>query len=160
MSIVEGQVVQFHYTLFDEAGEVLDDSAEREAPMSAVVGAGQLLRGLDAALVGRSAGERFEVVVPPELGYGVRRGGPQPVPRSFFGAEAELTPQRALTVQMGDGRPMLLWVDRVEGDQVWVDPHHPLAGKTLRYVVEVLTARDATLEELGALAPGHGVGQG
>lgn len=157
VALTEGQVVRFHYQLFDAGApgdEPIDDSEAREAPMVAILGSGQLLRGLDRALLGREVGERFEVTIPPEEAYGVRRGGPQPVPRAFFGPDAELVPGHALTVRMGDGRPMLLWVDRLEGDQVWVDPHHPLAGRSLRYVVQILDARDATIEELGAASPG------
>lgn len=152
-------VVTFHYVLSGDDGEVLDDSAARGEPMEGLLGARFLVPGLDAALRGRAVGERFEVTLAPAQAYGERKGGPLPVPRTAFPDDAELTPGVTLTTRTPDGRPMVLWVDRVEGSQVWVDPHHPLAGRTLRYAVHVLAVRAATPGELAAGRPLTGVAQ-
>jgi FKBP-type peptidyl-prolyl cis-trans isomerase SlyD len=155
----DGAVVTFHYELSGEDGTVLDDSAERGEPMHGLIGTRFLVPGLDRALRGRHAGESFEVVLPPDQAYGVRKGGPLPVPRTAFPDDAELTPGVTLTTRTPDGRPMVLWVDRVEGSQVWVDPHHPLAGRTLRYRVQILSVRTATPAELAAGRPLTGVAE-
>jgi FKBP-type peptidyl-prolyl cis-trans isomerase SlyD len=152
-TITDGDVVAFHYALYDEQGALLDDSAARDTPLRGVVGTGFILPGLEKALAGKAAGERFEVTVPPALGYGERRGGPLPIPRSVLPPDVDLVPGANLATRTPDGTPMLLWIDRIEGDQVWVDPHHPLAGRTLHYRVQVLSVRPASFEERAAGRP-------
>jgi FKBP-type peptidyl-prolyl cis-trans isomerase SlyD len=147
-TIGDGKVVQFHYVLGDEHGTVLDSSRDRDTPMIYLHGAGNLVRGLEEALTGHAVGDQLRVEVPPERGYGLRKGGPQPVPRSIFPSDAPLVPGDSFTTKTPDGRPMMLWITRVEGDQVWVDPHHPLAGKTLRYAVEIVSIRKASPKEV------------
>ena len=79
-----GLILDLHFTLRDEAGEVLDDSLSRGQPLSVLLGAGMLHKGVEEAVIGRHVGDTFTVVVPPEKGYGIRRGGasPSPAPRS------------------------------------------------------------------------------
>jgi FKBP-type peptidyl-prolyl cis-trans isomerase SlyD len=143
-----GLILDLHFTLRDEAGEVLDDSLSRGQPLSVLLGAGMLHKGVEEAVIGRHVGDTFTVVVPPEKGYGIRRGGAQPVPRAALPGDEALTPGHAFVVRTPDGRPMMLWVEKIVGDQVWVDPHHPLAGRTLTWDLTLLSARPALPEEL------------
>ncbi|MCB1615131.1 MAG: FKBP-type peptidyl-prolyl cis-trans isomerase, partial [Pseudomonadales bacterium] len=62
-------VVTMHYTLKNDAGEVLD-SSEGAEPLSYLHGAGNIIPGLEAALVGKTAGDSCDVTVQPEDGYG------------------------------------------------------------------------------------------
>jgi FKBP-type peptidyl-prolyl cis-trans isomerase SlyD len=57
----------------------------------------------------------------------------------------------------GQNGPVQLTVAKVEGDDITVDPNHPLAGKTLNFSGSVIEVRDATQEEL---AHGHAHGPG
>lgn len=145
--ICRGKTVRFHFVLRDEAGDVLDDSHERGQPMGYIHGFGQVHAGLEQALDGRAAGDHFRVEVPPALGYGERRGEALPIPIDKMPSDLPLHPGATFTTQGPGGRTMMLWVDRVEGDQVWIDPNHPLAGKTLSYEVEVVEVREPTEEE-------------
>jgi FKBP-type peptidyl-prolyl cis-trans isomerase SlyD len=142
MHVEAGRQVGFHYVLRGEDGEVLDDSRARGQEMSYVHGAGELVVGLERALEGREAGDRLDVVVPPEEAYGTRRGEPMPVPRSAFPEDAALEVGASFGTRSPDGRPMMLWITSVSEEEVWVDPHHPLAGRTLRFEVEVLSVAD------------------
>ena len=69
MSITQDQVVSIHYVLRDDAGEVIDRSAEGE-PLSYLHGRGQLIPGLERELTGRKAGDRLQVKILPAEGYG------------------------------------------------------------------------------------------
>jgi FKBP-type peptidyl-prolyl cis-trans isomerase SlyD len=151
--ITNGMVVQFHYVLSDASGVVLDNSHERGEPMLYLHGAGNILVGLERALEGACVGDQLRVEVPPELGYGVRKGDPLSVPRSVFPDDAELVVGGSFTTETKEGRPLLLWITRIKGDQVWVDPHHPLAGKTLHYLADVLMVRPASARELRERQP-------
>src|SRR6516164_1141781 len=69
MSISQDQVVSIHYTLRDDAGEVIDRSAEGE-PLSYLHGHGNLIPGLERELAGRKPGDRLQVKIAPGDGYG------------------------------------------------------------------------------------------
>lgn len=55
---------------------VFDNSYDRGAPVGFPIGVGQVIPGWDEALVGRKAGSRVLLVVPPDKGYG-SSGQPQ-----------------------------------------------------------------------------------
>jgi FKBP-type peptidyl-prolyl cis-trans isomerase SlyD len=154
--IEDGKVATFHYTLTNDAGEVLDSSDGR-SPLEYLHGAGNIVPGLERQLEGKQAGDKFAAKVDPEDGYGVRQGAPQPVPRSAFPAGARIEPGMAFQAQTSDGDVVPLWVDRVDETTVWVDENHPLAGVTLNFAVEVVEIRDATEEEMEHGHP-HGPG--
>ena len=146
MSIEEGKVVTFHYTLKTDAGEQVDTSAGGE-PMAYLHGAGNIVPGLERQLFGKASGDRFDAKVPPEEGYGVRDGDPEPVPRQAFPEDVEIQPGMMFRADTADGRTVPLWVAKVEADTVWVDQNHPLAGENLNFAIEVVAVRDATEEE-------------
>lgn len=152
MSTVEARkVVSIHYTLKNDAGDVLDSSSGQD-PLIYLHGAGNIVPGLEKQIDGKSVGDKLSAVVPAAEGYGEREGpGPQPVPKSAFGG-ADVQPGMSLVVEDESGNHMPLWVVKVEGEQVFVDGNHPLAGETLHFDVEVVEIRDATEQEL---AHGH-----
>lgn len=63
-TIAKGKVVALRYTLRNEAGEWLDGS-EDDSPLSYLHGAENIVPGLEAALAGRAAGDKFQVKVAP-----------------------------------------------------------------------------------------------
>jgi FKBP-type peptidyl-prolyl cis-trans isomerase SlyD len=71
VQIADGSVALFHYTLKNDAGEVLDSSAGKD-PMAYLHGAGNIVPGLEARLTGCSAGDKFEVRIAPADAYGER----------------------------------------------------------------------------------------
>jgi FKBP-type peptidyl-prolyl cis-trans isomerase SlyD len=79
------------------------------------------------------------------------------VPRKEFPRDARLAEGMPLRLRGSDGAPTVVWITKVQGSQVWIDLDHPLAGKTLRFDVEIVSVRDATDEEI---AHGHVHGAG
>src|SRR2546429_7839567 len=69
MSISQDQVVSIHYTLRDEAGEIIDSSPAGE-PLAYLHGHGNLVPGLERELAGRSVGDKLTVTLSPADGYG------------------------------------------------------------------------------------------
>ncbi|MFY8060576.1 MAG: FKBP-type peptidyl-prolyl cis-trans isomerase, partial [Arenimonas sp.] len=69
MQISENSVVSFHYTLTDKDGQVIDSSAGH-APLTYLHGVGQIVPGLENALVGKQAGDKLDVEVAAAEGYG------------------------------------------------------------------------------------------
>ena len=69
MQIAERTVVSFHYTLTNDAGDVLDSSDGRE-PLAYLHGAGNIVPGLEREMSGHVAGDKFMVDVAAADGYG------------------------------------------------------------------------------------------
>jgi FKBP-type peptidyl-prolyl cis-trans isomerase SlyD len=146
--IADGKVVSIHYTLRDEAGEVLDSSAG-SAPLDYLHGAGNIVPGLETGLAGREVGAQLELRLSPEEGYGAHDPrGQQRVPRAAFPADVELEPGMQFGSEDETGREVTIWISGIEGDVVIIDQNHPLAGKVLLFSVSVEGLRDATMEEL------------
>lgn len=155
-TVASGRVVLIRYTLTDDAGKVLEKTGESVMPY--LHGHGNLVKGLEAALDGKAAGDRLQVSVPPDLGYGERTSaGPQAVPRKEFPKDAHLAPGTPFRARGSDGKEVVLFVTKLAGSRVWVDTDHPYAGMTLHFDVEIAAVRGATPEELRH-GHAHGVG--
>ncbi len=140
-------VVSFHYTLRNNAGELLDSSDEGVA-MPYLHGADNIVPGLEKVLVDKKVGDKLEVKVSAAEGYGERVEDNTVFPRSHLPAELDVKPGMTLVAEDPDGEPFPLWVTEVSDDGVTVEPNHPLAGVELNYEVEIAAIRAATEEEL------------
>ena len=156
MSISADQVVSIHYTLRDDAGEIIDRSAEGE-PLSYLHGHGNLVPGLERELTGRQPGDRLQVKIAPTDGYGdYDRELVQRVPRRALKGISDVRVGMRLQANTPQGARAVT-VTQVAGDMVTLDGNHPLAGKNLNFEVEIAAVRPATAEEL---AHGHVHGAG
>jgi FKBP-type peptidyl-prolyl cis-trans isomerase SlyD len=146
MTISKNKVVSIHYTLTNSSGEVMESSRERE-PMHYLHGAGNIIKGLESALEGKSAGDTFQVTVEPADAYGERRpANLQRVSAKHFREPKKLKPGQVVGLQTRQG-PVQVTVVKVGRFNVDVDANHPLAGQALTFDVEVTGVRDATAEE-------------
>jgi FKBP-type peptidyl-prolyl cis-trans isomerase SlyD len=147
MSITQDQVVSIHYTLRDDAGEVIDASAAG-APLAYLHGHGNLIPGLERELTGKSAGDRLQVKIAARDGYGEYDSAlVQRVPRRALKGVPNLKVGMRLQTQGGHGARAVT-VTQMVGDMVTLDGNHPLAGKNLNFEVEIAAVREATAEEL------------
>lgn len=145
--IADGLVVIFHYTLTDDEGAVLDSSKGSE-PMPYLHGAGNIVPGLERAMLGHVVGDAFKVDVAPADGYGERSGRPnEPVPRGNFPEGMPLHVGMNFAAEDADGQVFPLWIADVTENAVIVTHDHPLAGQTLHFDVEIVGMRAATAEE-------------
>lgn len=147
MQVAKNAVVAIDYTLTDGDGQVLDTS-EGRGPLAYLHGAGNIIPGLEKALEGKDEGEKVNVSVPPEEGYGQRDESLiQAVPKKMFAETAEPEPGMQFQAQGPDGARVLT-ILKVEDEQVTVDANHPLAGQELNFDVAVVNVREASEEEL------------
>ena len=156
MKIEKDRVVRFHYTLFDaDAGVELESSRGRDA-LAFLAGCGGIIPGLEAAFDGKQAGESFETTVAPEQAYGPRHeNAVQRIPKKHF-THSRLVPGATVMLRTDQG-PRVVVVKKVGMSVVDVDLNHPMAGKNLRFAVDVVEVREATAEEI---AHGHAHGDG
>jgi peptidylprolyl isomerase len=70
-----GDRVQVHYSGWLEDGMLFDSSLQRGQPIEFVVGAGNVIPGWDEGIQGMQVGERRQLRIPADLGYGVAGAG-------------------------------------------------------------------------------------
>ncbi len=151
MIISKDKVVTIDYSLTDEEGELIDSSVGEE-PLIYLHGHHGIIPGLEQALAGHRTGDKVEVSIPPEEGYGDwDEDLVEVVAREDFDDPEELEIGTQFETETDEGTRLATVID-IEGEDVTVDLNHPLAGMTLNFDVTVLDVRDATAEEL---AHGH-----
>ena len=89
-SPVAGQDVSMHYTGYLLDGKKFDSSLDRGTPLQFKVDAGQVIKGMDQAVMDMRAGGKRTIIIPPELGYGSRGAGGVIPPNSHLVFEIEL----------------------------------------------------------------------
>ena len=160
--IAHNKVVSIEYEVSDVASKEMIDSNKSGAPLEFLVGANQIISGLENALMGAKTGDKLSVEVKPEDAYGIYQPDLiQEVARDQFEG-IELKAGMTLFGQSDDGQTAQVIVKDFNDQIVIIDYNHPLAGKTLNFSVEVAGIREATEKELteglhGELA-GHGCG--
>jgi len=135
-----GDKVSLHYvgTLTD--GEEFDNSYTRGAPVEVEVGGGMLIKGFDNALVGMEVGEKRSI----SLNVGEAYGDINPA--AFVEVEKESFPNdfpfekgAFIPLTNAEGGQFVGRLDEVNDKSVRVDLNHPMAGKDLKFDIEVLS---------------------
>jgi FKBP-type peptidyl-prolyl cis-trans isomerase SlyD len=146
MQIAHDSVVTLEYTLKDASGETIDSSDGE--PLSYLHGHGELVPGLERALLGRKEGDSLQVEVAPEDAYGEH--DPEriiEIARDELPDDVEPEIGLELSTDGPDGEPVTLWIVDIEEDRITLDGNHPLAGQPLHFSIKILVVRDATAEE-------------
>lgn len=148
MQITAGKIVLFDFALRDADAELIESSAET-GPLAFIQGAGQVVRGLEAAMEGHVAGDEFSVVVQPEEGYGlIDENRIIVISRGEIEGGEELEEGAVLQARNEDGDEAVLFVTRIDGDEVTMNGNHPLAGEELHFEIQIREVRDATEDEI------------
>jgi FKBP-type peptidyl-prolyl cis-trans isomerase SlyD len=147
--IQHNKFVELNYKVLDEkTGQVLSTV---EFPLSYVHGADQVLATqVTAELEGRSAGEIIEIPIDGNAIYGPRDEN------LVFTDHLENVPEEYREVGMkilmenSKGEPREFLVTRMDDKTLTVDGNNPLCGRDLIFRLEILTVRDASLQEIEA----------
>lgn len=126
-----GDTVSVDYTLSTSGGNILDTSAGRP-PIRFILGSGEVIPGLDQAVLGMSLGESKTVLIPPALAHGHHR--PERV--LHFKRDAVPFETRAHSLQM---RSDLFTTTESADLIVTEDYNHPLAGKELTFEITLVS---------------------
>jgi FKBP-type peptidyl-prolyl cis-trans isomerase SlyD len=146
MKIEKDRVVRFHYSVAEAGQEAMETSQGRD-PLVILAGHGNIIPGLDKALEGHEAGDTFSVDITAADAYGERREGlSQRVPKKHFG-EQRLAPGMQVVLNTNFG-PRAVTIEKVGVSVVDVDLNHPMAGKDLRFEIEIVDVREASAEEI------------
>lgn len=149
MQVSNDRVVTIEYTMSDPLGNRLDSSDDGDT-VSFIHGRGALFPALEAALEGKSMGERVEVILPPDQAYGeTDERLVKIIPRERFGVEGEISVGQQFRTRRGETE-VPVTVVRVDEENVVVDANPPLAGVTLHMDVVIVEVREAIEEELAS----------
>jgi peptidylprolyl isomerase len=134
----EGDVVKVHYTGKLNSGELFDSSTDRE-PLEFTIGAGQMIKGFDAALPGMLVGDKKTINIPAADAYGERsEEAIINFPKENVPPDMKLEPGMTLTLSNQAGQPIPVIVIELTDDVVILDANHFLAGKDLIFDIELM----------------------
>jgi peptidylprolyl isomerase len=138
MQAKNGDNVKVHYTGKLVNGEQFDSSAGRE-PLAFTVGAGQMIKGFDAAIPGMAIGDKKTINIAAADAYGERsEEAIIEFPKENVPADMKLEKGMQLTLTNQYGQPVPVVVEEVREDVIILDANHFLAGKELVFDIELV----------------------
>ena len=120
-------------------------------------GYGNTFAKVESALEGQQKGFQTTIELAPQDAFGLRDERLlQTIPKTQFPPGVKVGGQ--LEGRGDDGNTLVFTVIKIKGDQVMLDGNHPMAGKTLRFQIQVVDVRAASDEEIqhGHVHGAHG----
>lgn len=143
LAIGPGTEIRLHFSLALEDGQLVDSTFEAK-PASFQFGDGSLLPGFEKHLLGLSAGDQGRFQVPPEDAFAQPNpANVQQFKRDQFDADAELAEGMVMAFADAQGGELPGVIKAISAEEVTVDFNHPLAGRTLEFVVEIIDVQMA-----------------
>ncbi len=135
----QGSRVTLHFTLTIAGGLVVDHT-EPEAPLSIVIGQGDIAEGLEKYLIGLAAGEQRHFDIPAGEVHGPADPSAQHVfDRADFPEDMALAPGMVMGFALPSGEEVPGLILAVDDASVQVDFSHPLAEHDLSFDVTILS---------------------
>lgn len=155
-TVRSGLFVSVDYKGTLENGDVFDSSHGR-LPLEVQIGADQLIKGFEDALIGMSLNEKKTFTLAPEEAYGLRDDSQQ---RSFPISEIPpgMNPEVGQTIALSTpgGQHIPATISEVTNEQVTIDLNHPLAGRSLTFEIEVVGINSEPTQVQGGCGCGCG----
>lgn len=132
------RIAYIEFEMRTEDGEVVGGTEPGE-PVPVRLGRGDVPRDFEEAILSLQPGECTDVVIPPERAFGFRDPSMiRAVPRSEFPDGVTPEAGMAFAFEDEDGTVIQFRIDRIEGDDVWCDFNHPLAGRSILLHVDLI----------------------
>ena len=140
--VKNGMFVSVTYTGTLENGEVFDTN-EGSRPLEFQVGAGQLIKGFEDAVMDMSLNQKREFTLKPEEAYCIRNENQvYAFPCSELPAGVEPKVGDTVTFSTPEGQQIPARLIKMDDENLTFDLNHPLAGKSLVFAVEVVGISD------------------
>jgi FKBP-type peptidyl-prolyl cis-trans isomerase SlpA len=137
--VCSGRQVTLHFELALANGDIVDSNFDGEAATFRI-GDGNLPAGFEQVLFGLRAGDEHSAELEAEDAFGPRNpDNIHTFPRYRF--PADLAMEEGLVINFADsaGNDQAGVITAFDADRVTVDFNHPLAGKTIRFRVKILS---------------------
>ena len=133
-----GDTVKVHYTRKFEDGTEFATSIN-DNPLQFTIGEGQVIPGLEQAVIGMSPGETKTEEILAEQAYGPYQDDKVvEVSRDRFPEHLELQIGTVLRMRKAGGKKIGRIVTAVSETSVRLDANHPLAGEDLTFDIELI----------------------
>jgi FKBP-type peptidyl-prolyl cis-trans isomerase 2 len=115
-------------------------SSTGKEPLEFTIGQGEMIAGLEKALIGMNEGEEKTITLDPEDAFGeYDPDAVQKFPRSAFGDDQEFVKGNHLVLTSPDTKEEVeAKITQVTPNEVTLDFNHPFAGKTLQFDVKII----------------------
>jgi peptidylprolyl isomerase len=148
-----GDKVRVNYTGRSEDGQVFESSVGM-VPFTFTIGAGEVIKGFEDAIVGMQPGERKKITVEPEDGFGLYDEDLiLEVPKTGLPSDLDLQVGIDFEMEDDEGNVLPAVVIEILDDSILIDANAPLAGKRVIYEIElidILKQRDSSGGSIGA----------
>jgi FKBP-type peptidyl-prolyl cis-trans isomerase SlyD len=149
MPLKTNQVITINFILKDTNGNIIE-ATSRERPFSFISGGNQILPKLEENIGEMLIGSKRTVTLSPVDAYGVYDDSAlEEVSRSEFPEDTDIQEGMTFVADSPDGQQLPFVIKSIKEENITLDFNHPLAGQTLTFDLELLSLRDATIEELG-----------
>jgi len=139
MKVKNGDKVAVEYEGKLDDGTVFDSSENHGKPLNFEVGAKQVIKGFNDAVIDMETGEEKEIKLKPSEAYGdVNPKLLMKVPKEKLPQGRELKAGMMLAVNLPNGMEMPARISEVGENDVTIDLNHPLAGKNLNFKIKVV----------------------
>ena len=133
-----GKTVKVHYTVKLDDGTVVDSTLDH-GPFTFILGVGQVIPGLEKAVMDMSPGNSKTVKIDAEDAYGQHyKDLIKEVDLNEFPSDFKFEVGQHLEIPRMDGQSDMVSVVAVSEKTVILDTNHPLAGKYLTIDVQLL----------------------
>ncbi|WP_163532844.1 FKBP-type peptidyl-prolyl cis-trans isomerase [Helicobacter suis] len=145
---MQNQIAIIEYEVRDHITQEVLDSNIGKQPLEFLMGAGQVIVGIEKAVAQAKVGETLTLQIPPHEAYGEYRNDYlQEVPRDQF-ENIELRRGMTLFGQGENQESVQVSVKDFSDHMVMLDYNHPLAGKELSFKLKVLGFREPSEQEI------------
>ena len=132
--------VSVSYTASLPSGEVIENVPE-DKPITLTIGAGRILKAVEASLMGVEVGQTRTVHIQPEVAYGPHyKSLVHEIARTTFAVRLDPKPGMILSLAVekdGVQQQVPATVLAAGKESVTIDYNHPLAGRPITYEVKV-----------------------
>ena len=143
MRVTKNSVVKMAYTV-EAKGDVIDSSTDSE-PFEFYCGCGQLVPGIERALMGLRAGGQKDFTVASVDAYGEHDASlVKTVPRRSLPKSMAVEQGMRIPMRSPEGVELVCKILDVGPTAVVADFNHPLAGQPLKCSVHILDVRAAS----------------
>lgn len=134
----DGNTVKVHYTGKLDDGTIFDTSVERE-PLEFTIGAGQIIPGFEEAVRRMQVGQVKTVTIPADEAYGPHNEDMVlVVERDKLPENLNPVVGQRLQKQQENGNMDVVVVTDFSDTTITLDANHPLAGKALKFEIELV----------------------
>lgn len=139
MIVKENSNVTVHYIGTLENGDEFDNSYKKGTPLSFTIGEGKVLKGFESPLVGKEVGDRVEVSLTAKDAYGeVNENAISEIPKDTIPSSVEIIKDGFIKGKTQSGHDVIAKVLEIKENSYILDLNHPLAGKDLKFDIEIL----------------------